>query len=149
MDKELARIFKKLKNRSLLGAVIGSVLAPPPNLRISIDDKIIIEKEQIYISSQVLKGYEREYELEGDLELSGKDFLLQATPAVINDTSISGSRPVTAIPEGQTTKVEVKGSVKGKGTIKLTDTLKKGDIVLMIASSDNQKFFLIDKGEQL
>ena len=149
MNNEFATVFKKLKNRNFLGAVVGSVLEPPPNLRIIINDKIILEKEHIYISSHILKGYKRTLDIEASIELEGKEFLLEASPYVINDTSAGGPRMITSIPEGQTSKIKLKGDIKGEGSIEFTDTLIKGDMVLLIASSDNQNFFLIDKGEKL
>lgn len=149
MNNEFATVFKKLKNRNFLGAVVGSVLEPPPNLRIIINDKIILEKEHIYISSHILNGYKRKLDIEASIELEGKEFLLEASPCVINDTSAGGPRMITSIPEGQTSKVKLKGDINGGGSIEFTDTLVKGDMVLLIASSDNQNFFLIDKGEKL
>lgn len=149
MDKEFLKIFKILKNINFLGAVVGSVLEPPPNLRILINDKIIIEKENIYISSHVLNGYKRNINIEGYINIEGKDFSLEASPCVINDTSVGGSRPIQKIPEGQTSKIKLKGDFDGEASIEFTDTLLKDDIVLLIASQDNQKFFLIDKGEKL
>ena len=71
-EKDWASVFKSLKNKTYLGAIIGEVIEEMPNLRISIDDKIIIEKEQLVISNHVLKDYEREFEIEGKVTINAQ-----------------------------------------------------------------------------
>lgn len=136
-EKDWANVFKSLKNKTYLGAIIGEVIEEMPNLRISIDDKIIIEKEQLVISNHVLKDYEREFEIEGKVTINA-----QTENAIAEVTG-----QATENPDGHLHQIKLnEADYKAKGKIKWTDTLIKGDIVLLIASMDNQLFFLIDKG---
>lgn len=139
-DKSWASIFKTLKNKTYLGAVIGQVEEEMPNLRISIDDKIVIEKDQIVVSKHVLKDYEREFEVEGKITLNSQ-----------SESALAGiTGQATENPNGHIHGINFKDNeYKAKGKIKWTDTLVKGDIVLLIATMDNQLFFLLDKGEIL
>lgn len=136
-EKDWANVFKSLKNKTYLGAIIGEVIEEMPNLRISIDDKIIIEKEQLVISNHVLKDYEREFEIEGKVTINAQ-----------TENAIAGvTGQATENPDGHLHQIKLnEADYKAKGKIKWTDTLIKGDIVLLIASMDNQLFFLIDKG---
>lgn len=136
-EKDWANVFKSLKNKTYLGAIIGEVIEEMPNLRISIDDKIIIEKEQLVISNHVLKDYEREFEIEGKVTINAQ-----------TENAIAGvTGQATENPDGYLHQIKLnEADYKAKGKIKWTDTLIKGDIVLLIASMDNQLFFLIDKG---
>lgn len=140
MDRELANLFKNLKNPSYLGAVVGEVIETFPNLRIAIDDKIIIEKEQIFVSQHLMKDYEREFEVEGDISFNAKTELEKA--------GVTGQ--ATENPLGHQHNIKVnENKFTSKGKIKWTDTIVKGDMVLLIATMDNQSFFLIDKGVSL
>lgn len=140
MDRELANLFKNLKNPSYLGAVVGEVIETFPNLRVAIDDKIIIEKEQIFVSQHLMKEYEREFEVEGDLSFDAKTELEKA--------GVTGQ--ATENPLGHQHDIKInENKFTGKGKIKWTDTIVKGDMVLLIATMDNQNFFLIDKGVSL
>lgn len=136
-EKDWANVFKSLKNKTYLGAIIGEVIEEMPNLRISIDDKIIIEKEQLVISNHVLKDYEREFEIEGKVTINAQ-----------TENAIAGvTGQATENPDGHLHQIKLNEvDYKTKGKIKWTNTLIKGDIVLLIASMDNQLFFLIDKG---
>lgn len=140
MDRELANIFKNLKNPNYLGAVVGEVIETFPNLRIAIDDKIIIEKEQIYVSQHLMKDYEREFEIEGKINLESKTELEKA--------GVTGQ--ATENPTGHQHNLKISNTdFSSKGKVKFTDTIIKGDMVLLIASMDNQTFFLLDKGISL
>ncbi|MBN1469544.1 MAG: DUF2577 domain-containing protein [Fusobacteriaceae bacterium] len=139
-EKDWATVFKSLKNKNYLGAVIGEVIEEMPNLKISIDDKIVVEKDQLVISKHVLKDYEREFEIEGKITFNAK-----------TENAMAGvTGQATESPNGHPHQIKLnENDYKAKGKIKWTDSLLKGDIVLLIASMDNQLFFLMDKGEIL
>ena len=49
------------------GFIIGTVISPPDDLRVSIDEAIILDKTNLIIAAHVLSDYEREFEIvEGD-----------------------------------------------------------------------------------
>lgn len=137
MDNQFSNIFKALKNKNYIGTVIGEVIETFPNLRVSISDKIIIEKDNIVVSNHLMSNYKREFDFEGKITLNSQTELALAG---VNGQAIEN-------PSGHQHDINFnENDFKAKGKIKFTDTLLKGDIVLLIASSDNQIFFLIDKG---
>ena len=141
---KLAKKIKGFENPSPIGAIIGEVISPMPELKISImDNQVILYPEQLYINTLLTDEYIREFEIENsDFELSGDKFSLTASPFVIQDTTPGSPRPVTSIPEGQTTKVEIGGKAKITGKFKLIDTLKAGDLVKLTPTADEQTFFV-------
>jgi len=140
MDRELANLFKNLKNPNYLGAVVGEVVETFPNLRIAIADKIIVEKEQIFVSQHLMKDYEREFEIDGKISFDAKTELEKA--------GVTGQ--ATENPVGHQHNIKISSlDFSSKGKLKFTDTILKGDMVLLIATMDNQNFFLIDKGVNL
>ena len=135
---QLAQLFKERENKIYLGPQIGKVLTPPPGIKISLGDKIILDKERLIIASHVLNEYEREVEINGDIEISGGiglTTLVQPPPPETPTTSQTWGMTSTSL-NGQET-------ITGK--MKYTDTLKPGDEVILIPSNDNQIYFLIDK----
>jgi len=140
MDRELANLFKNLKNPNYLGAVVGEVIETFPNLRIAIADKIIVEKEQIFVSQHLMKDYEREFEIDGKISFDTKTELEKA--------GVTGQ--ATENPVGHEHNIKIRSlDFTSRGKLKFTDTILKGDMVLLIATMDNQNFFLIDKGVNL
>ncbi|MBB6217501.1 hypothetical protein HNQ80_003622 [Anaerosolibacter carboniphilus] len=139
---ELAMLFKERENVIYMGPQTGTVISPLPNIKVSLGEKIILDKEELIISAHVLAGYQREMEITnikstGFSSDSGDiDFHLTGSPPPKNYT-ITG----LSIPQSST--------MKSEGTLKYTDTLKVGDQVILIPSSDNQKYYLIDKAVKL
>lgn len=123
---ELALFFKERENVIYQGPQTGFVISPPPEIKISLGDKIILEKEHLVIAARVLAGYHCEAEYQSDMgDLS---FHLKGSPPA-NDYTIT--------------------NLNVPGTITYTDMLKKGDEVILIPSTDNQTFFLVDKAVRL
>ena len=141
---KLAKKIKGFENPNPTGSIIGEIISPMPNLKISImDGRVILYPEQLYINTLLTDEYIREFEIENaDFELTGDKFTLTATPFVINDTTPASPRPVATIPEGQTTKVEIGGKAKIAGKFKLIDTLKAGDLVKLTPTADEQTYFV-------
>ncbi|QEK13731.1 DUF2577 domain-containing protein (plasmid) [Crassaminicella thermophila] len=133
---ELAKMLKERDNQPYLGPQIGEVITPPPNIQIALGDKIILTKEHLVIAAHVLTDYQREINITGDIQTTeeGGSVTLQVNPAPTTYTVVDGS---------------VNGNVVITGTIKYTDTLKKGDKVILIPSTDEQTYFLIDKAVML
>lgn len=66
---ELASVIKGVTKEvpRFEGFVIGRVISPPDDLRVSIDEAIILDKTNLIIAAHVLSDYEREFEIiEGD-----------------------------------------------------------------------------------
>ncbi|MCT4605855.1 MAG: DUF2577 domain-containing protein [Marinisporobacter sp.] len=133
---ELAKLFKERDNQPYLGPQTGMVLSPPPNIQVSLGDKIILTKEHLVIAAHVLKDYQREIEVKGNIQTNGEggSITLQTSPPPTTYKVVSGS-------VGAQTTIT--------GTMKYTDTLKKGDIVILVPSTDEQTYFLIDKAVRL
>jgi len=65
---ELAKTMKDLiteemSKKGKIGMVIGEVLDPPPNLRVKIEDQIILKKNQIILAAHVNADYKRTFEI--------------------------------------------------------------------------------------
>lgn len=106
---------------------------------------IELDSENLKIADYLVKDYEREFELETDntSNLKGNKFSLNGA-TLINDTTPGGARPVTTIPEaGIITDVEIEGTLKSKGKIKWTDTLKQGDELGVIFTEDEQTLIIL------
>ena len=141
---KLAKKIKRFENPTPIGSIVGAVVKPMPELTISIiDGQVILYPEQLYINTLLTAEYVRSFEIkDSTFELSGDKFTLTASPFVISDTTPSSPRPVTSIPEGTTTKVEVSGKATITGNFKLVDTLKKGDFVKVTPTVDEQTWFV-------
>lgn len=140
---KLASLLKDRDNQPYLGPQVGVVVEPPPNLRISLGDKIILDKDNLIIAAHVLADYQRELEITGGIDITGvtgKTTLIQPPPpeepAVVSETWGM-----------QSTSLE--GQEKITGKMKYTDTLKPGDEVILIPSTDEQRYFVVDKAVRL
>lgn len=60
---ELAKLFKERENQSHMGIQIGKVISEMPDVKISINGKIILTKDHLIFSSQLLKDYARAFEI--------------------------------------------------------------------------------------
>lgn len=121
---EAAKIFKKMENPINIGNVIGKVIESFPNIKISIlDGSILLEKEQLYCCDHVLSNYEREIGIKADGKIKHKT-------------------PPAPILYSEHTDIE---EIKLSGKITMTDTLKPGDLVLLIPAQGEQIWFILDK----
>ncbi|WP_053955095.1 DUF2577 domain-containing protein [Inediibacterium massiliense] len=132
---ELASLFKERDNRPYLGPQVGTIISPPPNIQVYLGDKIILTKEHLIIGAHVLEDYERQFEIKGDESTSGES----------GSITLKSNVPTTY----EVVNGNVEGNVSMKGTFKYTDTLKKGDQVILIPTTDEQTYFLLDKGVSL
>lgn len=146
-QNKLAKNLKGFENPNKFGNVVGKVIKPLPELQISINnEEIILYPEQLYLDEKWWNDYTREFEIkESDFDLKGDTFSLTANPCVIQDTTPASPRLVATIPEGQTTDVQIAGKANNTGSIKYTDTLKEGDLVLLIPTFDEQTWFVSGK----
>ena len=132
---KLADEFKNRNNPSVLGAILGIVVSPPPNLKISIlEGQVYITK--VYVLDAVLEEHERAISmpfenLEGELTIQ----------------PYKTKREDKEVLESKDYKINILEIKKKRITTK--DTLKKGDEVLLISSQDNQIYFCIGRVTRL
>jgi len=161
-NKGLVEIFRALKNPDKFGLIIGEITADLPEIKIDIGNGIILDKDDLIFSAGILKDYVREYSIESEdaqllgnkLNSIGTDYSFVGAPYVAFDTLQDGSpRPIVAIPEGVATSWSTDATdfdldskdFKSTGTITLTDEIKTGDKVVLMATETNQLFYVMDK----
>lgn len=119
-DIELAKKFKERNNRQRIGNVIGKVISTFPNFKISIlDGQVVLDKNQLYISSLLEDNYKREFEV----------------------NNIEGATSNTSEHSHSIESL--------KGVIKFTDSLKLNDEVLLIPAENEQVWFIVGKVRKL
>lgn len=131
----LAKVLKGLDPIESIGSIVGEVLEPYPNLKISIlSGQVILYPEQLYINEMLLVGYEREYETDGS-----KITMTAQTELALAGVAGSATEPTT----GHLHSIILdENNYQSKGKIKLTDTLKKGDLVKLTPTADDQTWFV-------
>lgn len=135
---ELAKMLKERETRPYMGPRVGEVVSPPPEIKVALEEGIILDKKHLVIAAHILNGYQREELIEGDIIITGAEG--QATyvqPPPPDNPEISESWGFI----GKT----VEGCEKISGKITYTDTLKLGDKVILVPSTDEQTYFLVDK----
>lgn len=132
---ELAMLFKERDNKYYLGPQIGKVISPLPEIKIALGEKIILGKEHLIFASHVLKDYEREFSLEGQIQLSQSN-AGQTDSASVGDHGSHGHIVAS---------LNIDTQEKSTGKIKWTDSLKIGDEVLLIPTTNEQQYYVIDK----
>lgn len=131
---ELAKMFKERDNKPYLGPQIGEVIDPPPNIKVKLGDKIILTKDNLVIAAKALNDYTRQISISGDISFADSN---------CGSTGISSSHSHTI------ETINIDTQYNANGTLLYTDTLKKGDKVILIPSTNEQLYFLIDKAVSL
>lgn len=120
-DYKLAGMFRDRDNptNTPIGACLGKVLSTNP-ARIQIQDSnFIIDGEQLYVSYHLMERYSKYSELVG---------------------SMSGNINIDCHPcDGS-----YSGNIISNGVVKLEEVWKVGDLVLVVPSSNEQQFFVVD-----
>lgn len=118
---KLAQMLKERENVPYKGPQIGTVASVEP-IKVALGNAIILDSSHLVIAAHVLSNYQRAIEIPSTSELSG-------STTVAGEDSHSHSYDSLGL----------------TGTITLTDGLAIGDQVILIPSTDEQKYFLIDK----
>ena len=121
----LAKMFKERDNIPYMGPQIGVVISPPPEIKIGLGDKIILSKDHLIIAAHVLAGYQRDIEIPVTSDLTGNT----ANALVGTSTEHNHAYENLGI----------------AGQMLYMDTLKAGDEVILVPSTDAQIYFLVDK----
>lgn len=152
-DILLAEKFKERNNPSPIGAVLGKVISPLPNISIELLNGYgVIDKEKIYLSNAITNRLAiectiKEFESQGNTEENGKleSCEIKAlnsngiVPTVIN--SHNGSISSLSYSKGKNSK---ENKASGKFILQTVFNLKPGMYVLVIPNEQEDKFFLID-----
>lgn len=135
---EFASLFKDVAKSvpTFEGFIIGKVISPPPAIQVTIDEAIILDKSHLVIASHVLKDYEREFEIfDAEIQFTDKNY---------------GTTSVASAHSHNINSLNVDSStLKAKGKMKWTDTLKQDDLVILVPAGNQQMYILIDKGVEL
>lgn len=121
---ELAKLFKERENKTYLGPQIGNIITPLPDIQVALGDKIILTKEHLVISEQLVKK-------QGKFILSGKDN--------IGKTTLKLSQP------NSYEIVDINIDQIDKTSIEIEYELQPGDEVILIPTANEQQYYVIDK----
>lgn len=149
-DIAVAEKFKERENPSPIGAVLGKILKPLPDISIELLNGYgVIDSDKIYLSNAItnrlaIECTMKEFESQGNKSTKGE----------INNLSTSGagsdSRGDTNLSlEGHTgtyesSANEKENKTKGKFILQTVFRLKKGMFVLVIPNFEEDKFFIVD-----
>ncbi len=125
-DVKLAEELKKRENPNMLGPIIGTVVSPPPSLKISIlEGQVFITK--CYVLDNLLSGYTRIISIP-----------MQSAAGTTNSVDDGGDNASSHSHNIQSLQLS-------EVTFNFNDTLKPGDQVFLMPTSDNQVYFLVGK----
>ena len=100
---ELAKMLKARENPNMPSITTGQVISPPPDVRIKLNDHIVLSAKNLVFAANMLSGYSRQ--------------------------STFGA---------------------GSGTLTYMDhSIKSGDEVILMPSTDQQTYFVLDKAVKL
>ena len=149
-DVAVAEKFKERENPSPIGAVLGKILKPLPDISIELLNGYgVIDSDKIYLSNAITNRLA--------IECTMKEFESQgnkSTTCKINDLNTSGGGVDSA---GHTNlslsghsgtyadrKSEQENKEKGKFILQTVFHLEPGMFVLVIPNFEEDKFFIID-----
>ncbi|QSB10439.1 DUF2577 domain-containing protein [Lysinibacillus fusiformis] len=128
---EFAKMFKERDNQPYEGYIVGEVVEDFPEIAIKLDAQRILYKEHLVFAAHILKDYEREFEIEGEIQFTDEN---------------CGETNVVSLHSHSIQSLNVDSqTLKAKGKIKWTDTIKKTDLVILVPNADHQKYIVIDK----
>lgn len=131
---EFASLFKNLEQSEKIGAVIGEIVGVDPLVVSILDGEVILNSSihNIYISTNIIESYSREFDSSGDIVFSDSDCGTTTT-----DGRYAHSHTVSSL------NVNTKYSLNGQ--ISMTDGVSVGDLVLVVADESDSVFFIISK----
>lgn len=137
-----AKELKQRENPAILGAVLGTVITPPPKLKISIlNGSVLITK--CYVLENLLNGFTKIATIPEQIATGTANG--KGTTNIVND----GGEGASPHSHTVTTDVTIKTIALPNAEICFEDTLKAGDEVLLVVSPDNQTYFVIGKVKKI
>ena len=141
-DKEIAKLIKGNKKIKGYGPIIGKIISPPPEIKISaLSGKLILSKSYLYINDFLLSQYKRDISIDGQITFIDENC---GETDLVNDGGYNASLHLHEI-----VSLEVDTDYEAEATINLVDTLKINDEVLLLPTESGQKFFIVCKVKQL
>lgn len=125
---EFAKLFKQRDNTPSASITTGIIITPPPEVQIRLNEVVVLDKENLLFAAHMLADYERE--------------------ADYSDGNIifSDSNSGTTETGGGIVSLNVDTSYEAKHVkIKMIDTIKIGDEVILMPTTDGQLYFVLDK----
>lgn len=160
-DTQLAKEFRKRENPSIIGPCIGIISSVEPFAASILDGQISLDSSNSYICDSLLE-HTRDFTRTGTDNASGTLTLdgtvsgshtESGTMTISGSCSLGGNYP-SGSPFESTGDTTITGTVsgsytseskgEGQGTITLKRIIKSGDMILVIPSGDEQKFFIVD-----
>lgn len=123
-QQEMAKMFNQ-ELPPMFQATIGEVVEPIPNLIISIfNNTVTLYPDMLYMNNRLFNDYTRDYEFIGEIE----DITIGTTSSNIDSNGHIHFHGT----------IEGKGEISSKGIITNTDTLVKGDRVVVFPVEEGQ-----------
>lgn len=91
---ELALLLKERDNTPYMGPITGIVVSPPPSIKVSVGDKIILDNSHLIIAAHVLAEYERKATINGVSTVASSDITKLAGELQFNDTLAAGDEVI-------------------------------------------------------
>jgi hypothetical protein len=120
---ELASMFKERDNKLPSSMTTGIVITPPPEVSIRLNEVVILYKDNLVFSAHMLAGYKRELQL------------------VFNDENC-GQTNVESLHSHTVESLNVDTNDTKISTL---DTIVEGDEVILMPTTDDQLYFVLDK----
>lgn len=134
----IAKQFQNAKNggKQFEGFIIGDVVADLPEIKVQIDSAIFLDKTNLIFAAHVLKDYVREFEIyEAEMQFTDEN---------------CGTTTVVSAHSHEIATLNVDSStLTAKGKIKWTDEPKTGDKLILVPSSNDNMYIVIDKAVSL
>lgn len=153
-DIAMAEKFKERDNPSPIGAVLGKILKPLPDISVELlNGNGIIDADKIYLSNAItnrlaiectMKNYESKGNTSKSWESSNNSVSGLTTSGGGDATSLSGHNGSLSSVSAPNTSAEQENKEKGKFILQTVFHLKPGMFVLVIPNVEEDKFFIVD-----
>ncbi|MGL4865135.1 MAG: DUF2577 family protein [Cetobacterium sp.] len=133
MIKELIQIFDQRysKHSNWIGAVTGEVIKASPKLTIQLHNGFKIYGKKLLTDVETRSEYKREFKIKADISKQ--------------DMTVDKSDMTDVNHKHQLLSWAGTGTIEASGTITWTNDLIVGDMVLMLPTNKNEKYYLIGK----
>ncbi|MGL5901181.1 MAG: DUF2577 family protein [Cetobacterium sp.] len=133
MIKELIKVLDQRysKHSNWIGAVTGEVVKTSPELTIQLRNGFKIYGKRLLTDVETRNEYKREFKIKANISKQ--------------DMTVDKSDMTDANHKHQLLSWGGTGTIEASGTITWTNDLAVGDMVLMLPTNKNEKYYLIGK----
>lgn len=146
---EFAVLLKERENPGIPSIIVGKVLTPLPDIKIRLNDVVVLKKERLVFSASLLAGFAKEAKLTGDIKFTDTNCGngVGQTNSVYDGgyQASSHSHLVTV----DVTSVNIDTTYTASASVEFTDTIKEGDEVILMPTNDEQIYYVMDKAVRL